>query len=175
MGLMELVKILEILELVLHLIAPVAALVGAVAALVGVASVIFVVRQLWFITWTKAQEIFTNKEFTAARKRVYERIPLVEDAKIAWNSEDYLVCRKMDELASLAPYLGMFGRGEKLVLNTWLDPLAKSWVVLRPLIVEEQKKTQGWPKWKAFDDLGEKAKDRLDKIIRKEKKRGNNA
>ena len=72
-----------------------------------------------------------------------------------------MVCRKMDELARLSPYLGIFGLGEKLVLGTWRDPLAKSWIVLYSLVQEERDKTPGWSKWHAFEKLGKKAMDSL--------------
>ena len=135
--------------------------ITAVAALIGAVSLGFVAQQLWFGAWTKAQEIFVDKDFTAARRTVYARIPGNPEVKSTWAADDYIVCRKMDELARLAPYLGIFGSGERLVLRTWLDPLAKSWIVLHSLVEEERKKTPGWRKWGAFERLGKKAMRKL--------------
>lgn len=147
--------------------------VTAVAALVGAVAVGFVAQQLWFGAWTKAQEIFVDEKFTMARGKVYARIPHNgEEVDKTWTSDDYMVCRKMDELARLAPYLGIFRLGERLVLKTWRDPLAKSWIVLHSLVDDERKKTPGWPKWGAFEKLGKKAMNQLGlKEIPKEKLR----
>lgn len=135
--------------------------ITAVAALVGAVAVGFVAQQLWFGAWTKAQDIFVGEKFTTARGKVYARIPRDAVIESTWTTDDYLVCRKMDELARLAPYLGIFGLGERLVLKTWLDPFAKSWIVLHSLVKEEQAKTPGWPKWDAFEKLGKKAMNKL--------------
>lgn len=135
--------------------------ITAVAALIGAVAVGFVAQQLWFGAWTKAQEIFVDEKFTMARGKVYARIPNDAEVKSTWTTDDDMVCRKMDELARLAPYLGIFGSGERLVLRTWLDPFAKSWIVLHSLVQEERNKTPGWRKWDAFEKLGKKAMNRL--------------
>jgi len=131
--------------------------ITAVAALLGAVAVGFVAQQLWFAAWTRAQEIFVDGDFTRARGKVYARIPRDAEVESEWTPDDYMVCRKMDQLARLAPYLGIFGLGERLVLKTWRDPLAKSWIVLHSLVREEREKTPGWQKWDAFERLGKKA------------------
>ena len=41
--------------------------------------------------------------------------------------------------------------------KVWGDPLAKAWLVLKPLVREEQEKT-GWEtKWDGFEKVGAKA------------------
>lgn len=135
--------------------------ITAVAALIGAVAVGFVAQQLWFGAWTKAQEIFVDEKFTTARVEVYARIPGPAEVESTWTKNDYVVCRKMDELARLAPYLGIFGSGDRLVLRTWLDPLAKSWIVLHSLVQEERNKTPGWTKWDAFEKLGKRAMNQL--------------
>lgn len=135
--------------------------ITAIAALLGAIGVGFLAQQLWLRAWTKAQEIFVDEKFTRARGKVYARIPNDAEIESTWTTDDYMVWRKMDELARLAPYLGIFGLGERLVLRTWLDPFAKSWIVLHSLVQEERNKTPGWPKWDAFAKLGKKAMNRL--------------
>ncbi len=135
--------------------------ITAVAALVGAVTVGFVAKQLWFGAWTKAQEIFVDPKFRTAREKVYARIPRDVEVENTWTTDDHKVCRKMDEIARLARYLGIFGLGERLVLKTWLDPLAKSWIVLHSLVTEERKKTPGYRKWAAFEKLGKRAMNQL--------------
>ena len=132
-----------------------------IGILIGLLTVGFVAQQLWFATWVKTQEIFVDEKFTTARGKVYARIPHNTEAKSMWTTDDYIVCRKMDELARIAPYLGIFGSGERLVLRTWRGPLAKSWIVLHSLVKEERNKTPGWSKWDAFEKLGKKAMKQL--------------
>jgi len=136
--------------------------ITAIAALLGAGSLVFVAQQLWFGAWINAQEIFVDEDFVTARGRVYSRIPNAPPLVNGnWTADDYLVCRKMDELARLARYLGFFGMGNRLILKVWCDPLAKSWIVLHTLVKEERKKTTGQPKWAAFEKLGKKATRRL--------------
>ncbi len=131
-------------------------LVATLAAAIGCGAIVITARQLRFNWWLKAQEIFTEEKFVKARANVYSRLPgrtnqLGED----WTDDDFLVCRKMDELARLASCLGLFGSGRKLIIETWKDPLAKSWLALRPLVKEEQER---WSeKWKAFEEFGRDA------------------
>lgn len=134
--------------------------IGTLAAVVGAAAILIAARQLRFNSWLKVQEIFTDEKFVKARGNVYSKLPgRAEQSDKNWTDDDFLVCRKMDELARLAPYLGLFGSGRKLIIETWKDPLAKSWIVLRPLVKEEQER---WPeKWKAFEEFGKEAAKQL--------------
>ncbi len=130
--------------------------IGSLAALMGCIAVVFAIRQLSFNSWLKAQEIFTEKDFVEARRKVYSRLPgRNSELPDEWGPEDHLVCRKMDELVRLAPYFGLFGAGKRIILKTWDDPLAKYWQALKNLVDEEQKR---WPqKWNAFQKFGEEA------------------
>jgi hypothetical protein len=143
---------INILQLVIEAI-------GALSAVGAFIAIVIAARQLRFNCWLRAQEIFTEDSFVKARDKVYSRLPGRPNQLTAgeWTDDDYLVCRKMDELARLSPYLGIFGSGERLMLETWLDPLAKSWIVLHSLVREEREKTPKWPKWDAFEKLGKKA------------------
>ena len=135
--------------------------ITAVSALLGAGAVFYVAKQLCFAAWTKAQETFVDEKFMMARGKVYARIPNDAEAENFWTEDDYMVCRKMDQLAALAKYLRPLSFGEDLVLKTWRDPLAKSWIVLHSLVQEERNKTPGWPKWEAFEKLGKNAMDSL--------------
>jgi hypothetical protein len=130
--------------------------IGALSALVGCIAIVVAARQLRFNCWLKAQEIFTEDKFVEARGKVYSRLPgRTCELPKEWTPHDHLVCRKMDELVPLAPYLGLFGAGKRLILETWNDPLAKSWIALRLLVEKEQER---WPKkWSAFQEFGKEA------------------
>ena len=111
-------------------------------------------QSLRFDAWLKAQELFTVSDFIKARGVVFQRLDKAADAP--WTSEELeaagLVCRKLDELARLAPVLD-----RPTLLDAWDDPFAKAWFVLRALVKDEQAKT-GWArKWAAFEELGEAA------------------
>lgn len=104
--------------------------------------------------WLKAQELFTTSVFVKARGVIFRRLDKAVDAP--WTPEELeatgLVCRKLDELARLAPLLD-----RPTFLDAWDDPFAKAWFVLRDFVKDEQTKT-GWArKWAAFEELGEAA------------------
>ena len=125
--------------------------VGAIATMFAVAGIFQAAKQLRFDAWLKAQEIFTS--FTDSRTKVYAHLAKPTEV---WSPPDkeegLLVCRKLDELCHLAPYLG---RGK--ILDAWGNPLATSWVLLKWLVQQERDKSS-WPtKWAAFERLGEKA------------------
>ena len=111
-----------------------------------------------FQSWLKAQEIWTEKTFREGRAKVFQRLHTRETV---WTDADEEhardVCRKMDEFAHLVPFLGL-----RRVLDVWDDPLAKGWLVLKGVVARERD-SSGWSrKWMAFQDLGEKA---LEKMI----------
>ena len=110
--------------------------------------------QLRFDAWLKAQEIFTDINFVEARRALFARL---KDSKAPCTDDQIaLVCRKMDELARLIPALD-----EARALQTWDDPFAKAWFLLRDL-VEAERKTTGWQqKWDEFQKFGEKAQQKL--------------
>ena len=128
--------------------------VTAGAALVGSTAIIIAVLQLRFSAWLKAQEIFTGRCFTKARGVVLRRYWSGEQG---WTKEDDKesakeVCRRMDELARLRPFIS-----ESKILETWDDPMGKCWSVLKDFVKKEQW-TCKWPaKWRPFETLGAKA------------------
>lgn len=127
--------------------------VTAVSAAAGSTAIIIAVLQLRFSSWLKAQEVFTEPEFTKARGVV---LPRYWRGDQHWTKEDMesakLVCRRMDELARLVPFIS-----ERKVLETWDDPIGKCWSVLNDMVKKEQQ-TCNWPeKWVAFQTLGAKA------------------
>lgn len=126
---------------------------SAIAALVGVSAIFFAIRQLHFDAWLKAQEIWVSSEFTAGRSKVFAHLDNLQQQWPQTDKEVGLeVCRRIDEFARLAPYLG-----ERRMLSVWGDTLAKAWLVLAPLVSEERLKTDWKTKWDAFEKLGAKA------------------
>jgi hypothetical protein len=126
---------------------------GAVATLVGAGAILFAAKQLRFDAWLKAQDIWASEEFLVARRKIFARIDVPE---AHWKPEDKAlgldVCRRMDEFVRLAPYLR-----KRKMLAVWGDPLAKAWVILKPIVDEEREATT-WPtKWDAFEKFGRKA------------------
>jgi hypothetical protein len=136
--------------------------IAALATVVGAGGIFFAIYQLRFNAWLKAQEIFTRKEFVDARTKVFAK---PDDYNGPWEDTDYYVCRRMDELVRLIPYLPA-----KVVLDTWYDPIAKAWKKLEKLVTEERKKA-GWPtKWGAFEKTAREAIKRLESAESKAKR-----
>ena len=131
--------------------------IGEIIAFVGLWHA---AKERKFHCWLRAQELWTEQSFREARGRVFQRLrnpnaPWTEKEK----DEAKDVCRRMDEFAHLAPYLGT-----RTVLDTWDDPLAKAWVVLEQVVNEEQTGEAHWSvKWSAFAEIGREA---LAKMIR---------
>jgi hypothetical protein len=125
---------------------------------VGLGAIFFQIRggieQLRFDAWNKAQDLFTDKDFIKDRTWLLARQEKLDDVWLEEEKERAKqVCRKMDEFVRLAPFLG----GRKKFLDNWYDPVGKSWRVLKPIVIEERKKT-GFPtKWDAFEVCGEEA------------------
>jgi hypothetical protein len=127
--------------------------VTAFFAAIGTGAIVVAVRQFYFSTWLKAQEIFTGEYFTTARGVVLQYY--CQSDKV-WTEENkkkrVLVCAKMDELARLVPFIS-----KKKVLETWDDPMGKCWHVLQDFVIQERQETSWEVKWKAFEDLGKEA------------------
>jgi hypothetical protein len=133
----------------------------------GEAVAVFELRQIAkereFQCWLKAQKIWTEKEFVKQRGRLFQRL----DSKSAdWTDQEVedakWVCRRLDEFVRLAPFLGT-----RTMLDTWDDPLAKAWLILKPIVKKEQTSVAHWAtKWEAFERIGQKA---LDKLIREKR------
>lgn len=118
----------------------------------------YVARDRDFHTWLRAQEVWTERKFVKRRGAIFKRL---DDLSASWGDEETNeakeTCRKMDEFAHLAPFLGV-----RKVLSVWDDPLAKAWVVLREIVEKEREITE-WPqKWIAFSTIGQKA---LNKVV----------
>jgi hypothetical protein len=127
--------------------------VSAIFTAIAAVSIIVGIKQFKFDAWLKAQEIFMDNDFTDKRAEIYTRL---DNLNQPWTTPDKeeakKVCRKMEELAALVPFLS-----KKIILDAWDDPIAKTWLVLGPVVKEEQKRC-GWPtKWHAFESLGQEA------------------
>ena len=71
-------------------------------------------------------------------------------------------CRRLDEFARLAPYLGWCPPiGRRNVLLVWAEPLARLWSALQPVVGREREITQRAKKWDTFERLGQNATDFL--------------
>jgi len=122
-------------------------------------AVILAKRQLQFQAWLKAQDLFTHPKFIQARSVVYS---LKGRPYTAWSSTEAesakYVCRKMDELAHLIPYLG-----RKKALSVWDNPIARTWSILEEFIRDERSSSKAnWlRKWYAYEDIGKKCISRI--------------
>lgn len=129
------------------------AAISAIASVVSASAIYLAVRQLKFNSWIKAQELFTIKEFVESRKLVNRKFTNPEEA---WTDEEkeqaLYLCRRMDELAWLSPYLS-----KRKIINVWGYPIAKSWLVVETFVIEERRISK-WPeKWKAYENIAIKA------------------
>lgn len=112
--------------------------------------------------WLEAQRIIRQEEFYEARKRIMaqERPIEVSDwgggqLKLnATETDARLVCRDMDQIAWLVK-LQRFP--DTMPANIWEDTFSKTWIVLKLLVVHEQKALGPGVKWNAFAELGEAA------------------
>jgi hypothetical protein len=126
--------------------------VGAIATVFATIGIFLALRQLRSAAWLKAQEVFTEKKFTEARGEIFSRLGhnsshwSEEEKKLAMD-----VCRKMDELCRLTPFLG------RRAIAVWDDPIAKAWTVLEPLVREERERCRWDTKWRAFEKCARKA------------------
>jgi hypothetical protein len=131
--------------------------VGEAVALFGLKHI---AKEREFQCWLKAQEIWTEQQFVKQRGKLFERL---DSRNPDWTDQEVeeakWVCRRMDEFVRLAPFLGT-----RTLLDTWDDPLAKAWLILKPIVKKEQMNVAHWStKWDAFEKIGQKA---LDKLIR---------
>jgi hypothetical protein len=109
--------------------------------------------------WLKAQEVWTERRFTEGRGKMFMRLRLGPAVWSAQDTEDGKeVCRRLDEFAHLAPFLG-----QDKVLDVWDDPLAKAWLVLEPVVLAERENSRWQTKWQSFENLGQAA---LAKLVR---------
>ena len=134
----------------------VSTVVTAIATLVIAIGIVYTARQFKFSTWLKAQEIFTGYKLTKSRTQILQKFPYYKKLTSMIGTADEQaakeLCRRMDELARLVPYIS-----KENVLETWDYPLGKSWMILEPTVRDEREKTYHPDKWEAFKDLGEQA------------------
>ncbi len=126
--------------------------------------------------WIEAQRVFTTKEFTKdsservgfgeIRSKVINLERPITDWKSSATSQDNKttvtreealnVCRGMCEVADLVEFGGL---DLQIVLRAWGDPFRKTWIVLAPLVREEQSnQVREWPLlWARFESIGETA------------------
>jgi hypothetical protein len=137
-------------------------IIRTAAAVISALAIVYAALQFRFQVWIKAQEKWTDPEFTKLRTRVFARLP-GQDWEPWENSVGMAACRRFDEFVRLAPYLGLLPwmrcMGERRMLANWGKPIAKGWKILKPLVEAERKKWNSeWDeKWEAFEEMGEKA------------------
>ncbi len=110
------------------------------------------VGQLWFNAWVKAQDIFTSACFVKARTAVFAHFDDPGQRPDPNSYDAMMVCRKMDEMAHLVPFLG-----QKKVLREWGNPIAKAWLLLEPTVKGERERSHWDGKWRKFERLGRNA------------------
>lgn len=130
---------------------------GAAAAIIGAGGIIYALKTFKFNTWLKAQAIYMDKEFYEARKTVLAHFEgFNKNNPPTFTAQDrddaLLVCRKMDELARLTPYI----KKEKII-ETWGTPMGKSWIILEKLVDDVRTQDVNLKKWKAFKDMAKEA------------------
>jgi hypothetical protein len=132
--------------------------VSAIAAVFAAIGVFWAAQQFKFSGWIRAQELYTQEDFVEARTEVLKHFGYKQDIKpyIDDETKQYalLVCRRMDQLARLEPYLG-----RKTILEVWGNQLGKAWMILQKTIDEERKYHK--KKWDAFEHLGKVARSKF--------------
>ena len=123
---------------------------GAVAAFIAAVGVWWAARTFKFNTWLKAQEIYTDDEFTKSREAILSGYPVVlQNPNDDYKKHALRVCRKMDELAWLRHY----GLSDRKILEAWGLQMGKAWVVLEEVIREQQSVHE--KKWGNFEYLAD--------------------
>jgi len=141
----------------MNILNTVVGIIGSVAAVVGAVGVFYAARQLRLQAWLKAQDIWCAPGFRKNRGKIFA---LLKKPGQSWTEEEKAVgcdvCRRIDELACLAPDLP-----RQKMLAAWGNPIAELWRGLSHL-VREERESHKWPKkWDAFKNLGEDAERRL--------------
>jgi hypothetical protein len=130
-------------------------MVSALATVGATVAIAIAIRQFRFEAWLRAEELI--RSFHEDRAKVFSRLPSCTGS---WSPEEKAhaleVCRKMNTVAYLLRFLP-----RREALEHWDDPLAKAWVVLKPIVDEERVRTHWKSKWRHFEIWGERALDRL--------------
>jgi len=126
---------------------------SALATVVSATAIVFAAQQLKFQAWLKVQEIWTAdrdlRNWVFTKKGPYSAGDM-DQARDA--------CRRLDEFAHLANYLGPIPwLGTRTTLKVWGEPIAKLWLLLEPVVLQERAGTRWEKKWQAFEKLGSKA------------------
>src|SRR5216684_3787105 len=80
--------------------------VGAIATCFAAVAIFIARKQLRFEAWRKAQEIWTDRDLTEERTKLFKRLDAPDAEWEDQEKEEALnVCRKMDDLATLLPFL----------------------------------------------------------------------
>jgi hypothetical protein len=118
-----------------------------------------IAKEREFNSWLKAQDVWNDEGFRTGRGKIFQRL---RDRNRVWSrterEEALDICRRMDEFAHLAAFLG-----RRRMLNTWDDPVAKAWIVLEAVVFDERVHSRWRYKWNTFELLG---RDALAKLVR---------
>lgn len=126
-------------------------------------------QSLWFL-WLSASSALRHgsgrkNSFVCFTKTVPRSSLDFPAAMPPWTEEEKAhameVSRKMNTVAYLMNFLP-----RREALEHWDDPLAKAWVVLKPIVLEERKRARWNSKWKHFEVWGDRA---LKKLIREQR------
>jgi len=129
---------------------------SVVANIVAVVALIRSFKQFRMDAWLKAEDVFSGSGFIENRARYFSRLPACKPFTDEERRDALQICVEMNRFCNLLRFIG-----ERRALGLWDDPLAKAWVVLKP-IVEEERKQRKWPaKWKEFEVWGERALNKL--------------
>jgi len=119
-------------------------------------SIVIAIIQYNYSVWRKAQNIYTNKKFFIARKKILSyfdipnNIPLEESELKKVMKEAILVCQRMDELAGLKQFYF-----KKKIIKYWGIQMGKSCLILENFINDERKHNKN--KWDNFVDIAKKS------------------
>lgn len=138
---------------------------ATIAAVIGALGLIWAAVTFNFNTWLKAQEIYMDKEFYAAREAVFSLWDQYKGGSKNLETEPpvftdtagvRLVCQRMDELARLVPYIS-----KRKIVKVWGFQMGKSWLLSQDFVNKERNRdnpnNDGFKKWDAFERLAEKA------------------
>jgi hypothetical protein len=130
--------------------------VTAIATVILAAGVIVAVWQFRLGLWIEAQNIYVNKEFFNARKKILthfdksEELPLNGKELAVVMNDAILVCQRMDELAGLKQFFF-----KKKIIKYWGIQMAKSCLILENFINDERKHNSN--KWDNLIDISKKS------------------
>lgn len=138
-----------------------------VAAITTIFAARVVVKQLNQAAWLKAQEIWMKEDFTASRERLFRSIDETNRAAEFTLDDCYIICRNLDEFCRLAGHFTLAEHmGRERLLETWSNPVAKAWTLLRGFVRLERQRSQWNEKWRTFETTGVEAFSMLSAPVR---------